>query len=133
MFCPTKAQEQRQPQAGPSHGNINEILIHMFQKVPNSYREAMTSPEKDKWLAVSTEEFKGLTEMGIWKLVDQPHHGKTIKCRWTYVLKSNGCCKARLVAKGYTQVNGIDCEETFSLVVRYESIQYLLAHATLQD
>ena len=62
--------EQRQPQAGSSTGNINKILIHMFQEVPNSYWEAMTSPDKDKWLAVSTEEFVGLTEMGVWKLVD---------------------------------------------------------------
>ena len=31
------------------------------------------------------------------------------------------------------QVQGIDYEETFSLVARYESIRYLLAHAALQD
>ena len=103
-------------------GNINKILVHMFQEVPNSYREAMSLPEKDKWLAASTEEFKGLTEMGVWKLVDCPHDRKTIKCRWTYMLKSDGHYKARLVAKGYTQVQGFDYEETFSLVVRYESI-----------
>ena len=105
----------------------------MFQEVPNSYREAMSSPEKDKWLAASTEEFEGLTEMGVWKLVDHPDNHKTIKCRWTYVLKSDGHYKARLVAKGYRQVQGIDYEETFSPVARYESIRYLLAHAALQD
>ena len=49
------------------------------------------------------------------------------------MLKSDRHYKARLLAKGYTQVQGIDYEETFSLVVRYESIQYLLTHATLQD
>ena len=94
----------------------------MFQEVPNSYREVMSLPEKDKWLVASTEEFKGLTEMGIWKLVDCPSDHKTIKCRWTYVMKSNGCYKARLVAKGYTHVQGIDYEEAFSPVARYESI-----------
>ena len=49
------------------------------------------------------------------------------------MLKSNRCYKARLVAKGYTQVQGIDYEETCSPVVRYKSIRYLLTHATLQD
>ena len=82
----------------------------------------MNSLDKEQWLKASTEEFEGLTEMGIWTLVDRSSYHKTIKCRCTYVLKSNGCYKARLVAKGYTQVQGIDYEETFSLVVRYESI-----------
>ena len=66
-------------------------------------------------------------------MVDCPSDCKTINCRWTYVLKPDGRYKARLVAKGYTQVQGIDYEETFSPVVRYKSIQYLLAHAALQD
>ena len=105
----------------------------MFQEVPNSYREAMNSEDSDKWLATSQEEFNGLTEMGVWKLVDHPSDHKTIKFRWTYVLKADGRYKVRLVAKGYTQVQGIDYEETFSLVARYESIRYLLAHAALQD
>ena len=105
----------------------------MFQEVPNSYREAMDSPDKEKWLKALTEEFEGLTEMDVWKLVDHPGNCKTIKCRWTYILKSDRCYKVRLVAKGFTQVQGIDYEETFSLVVRYESIRYLLTHATLQD
>ena len=105
----------------------------MVYEAPNSYWEAMNSPDRDKWIKALQEKFEGLTEMGVWKLVDPPSDHKTIKCRWTYVLKSDGCYKARLVAKGYTQVQGINYEETFSLVARYESIRYLLAHATLQD
>ena len=71
--------------------------------------------------------------MGVWKLVYHTSNCKTIKCRWTYVLKSDGRYKARLFVKGYTQVQGIDYEETFSPVARYKSIQYLLTHTALQD
>ena len=108
----------------PGHSLTQSSLLH---------REAMNSDDSDKWLAASQEEFDGLTEMGVWKLVDRPSDHKTIKCRWTYVLKADGRQKVRLVAKGYTQVQGIDYEETFSPVARYESIRYLLAHAALLD
>jgi hypothetical protein len=37
--------------------------------------------------------------------------------------------KTRLVCKGYAQVEGIDFEETFSLVARMEAIRLLLAYA----
>ena len=119
-LCPTK--EHLACQTQPSGDNINNILINMFQEAPNSYQEALNSEDCEKWLATSQEEFDGLTEMGVWKLVDRPSDCKTIKCRWTYVLKSDGRYKARLVAKGYTQVQGIDYEEIFSPVARYESI-----------
>ena len=76
----------------------------MFQEAPNSYQEAMRSEDSNKWLAASQEEFDGLTEMGVWKLVDRPVNRKTIKCRWAYVLKADGRYKVRLVAKGYMQV-----------------------------
>ena len=82
----------------------------------------MNSLEVEEWHVATKEAFEGLIDMGIWKLVLRPKDHKTIKCRWTFVYKSDGQYKAWLVAKGYIQVQGIDYEETFSLVARYESV-----------
>jgi hypothetical protein len=38
--------------------------------------------------------------------------------------------KARLVAKGYSQVEGLDFDETYAFIARLESIRILLAYAT---
>ena len=37
------------------------------------------------------------------------------------------CNKARLMAQGYSQVEGVDFDETFAAVARTESIRVLLA------
>lgn len=84
------------------------------------------------------EELSSLRKHGTWKLVDLPPGRKPVKCKWVYKvkLKSDGSIeryKARLVAKGFTQVKGIDFEETFAPVARLDSLRYLLALAALED
>ena len=59
---------------------------------------------------------------------------KTIKLRWYFRAKKdqNGDIvkfKARLVAKGFTQVKGIDYEETFAPTARLKSVRALLTIA----
>ena len=53
-------------------GSLNSMLRNMFQEAPQSFQEAMTSLDKDKWLKASEEEFEGFTERSIWKLVKRP-------------------------------------------------------------
>ena len=49
------------------------------------------------------------------------------------MVKADGYHKACHVEKGFTHVHRIDYEETFSLVLRYESIWYILSHTALLD
>ena len=52
---------------------------------------------------------------------------------WVFDIKTVGWKRARLVAKGFCQVEGIDFNEIFSPVVRFETVRILLALAALND
>ena len=79
-------------------------------------------------------ELNSLAENATWDLVKLPSNRKAIKSRWVFKTKkeNNGKIvrhKARLVSKECSQKYGIDYHETYSPVVRYESIRYLIALA----
>ena len=71
-------------------------------------------------------------------MVDLPDGKNVIGCKWIYKIKRNAdgdvsIYKARLVAQGYSQVEGMDYEEVFAPVARYNSIQSILAIANELD
>jgi len=101
---------------------------------PTSYEEAMTSEKKPQWAEAMEDEMKSLKEQETWDLVPRQPDVKVLGNRWVFrtKLNSDGTVeryKARLVIKGYHQRYGIDYEETFSSVCRYETIRSLLAVA----
>ena len=79
------------------------------------------------------EEIKLLSERKVWDLVALPPGCIPIKGRWVYAVGSDGRKKACFVAKGFTQIFGIDFEETFSPVARFETVRLLLSIAVLED
>ena len=112
---------------------IYHYIRHASTSQPLTYREAMSRPDAKQWEIAMQEEIKSQMENGTWILVKRPNNRRVVKCKWVYDIKSDGRYKARLVAKGFTQIEGIDFQETFSPVARYEAIRLLLAHAALED
>jgi len=89
--------------------NIKEVLFDEF------------------WIKAMQEEFNEFKRSEVWDLVPRPGGMNVIGTKWIYKNKSdeNGTGtrnKARLVAQGYSQVEGLDFDETFAFVARLEFI-----------
>ena len=77
-------------------------------------------------------EMDSLHSNEVWELVEPPADRKVVGSKWIFKRKvdADGTVeryKARLVAQGCTQRFGLDYEETFSPVVRFESIRSMVA------
>jgi hypothetical protein len=86
------------------------------------------------WVVAMQEELNIFTRNEVWHLVPRPNQN-VVGTKWVFRNKQDeyGVVtrnKARVVAKGYSQVEGLDFDETYAPVARLESIRILLAYAT---
>jgi hypothetical protein len=74
-----------------------------------------------------TEEYHSIMKNDVWDIVPKPKGKSVVTSKWIYKIKhaTDGSVKkykVRFVARGFSQVEGIDYEETFSPIARYNSI-----------
>ena len=80
------------------------------------------------------EELDSLQEHGTWEYTDLPKGRKAIGSKWVFEKEIGGDksiqrYKARFVAKDFSQIKGIDFNETFAPVARLATICILVALA----
>ena len=113
-------------------------VVRTEYKEPETYEEAMSGPDAPLWKAACADELLSFTQTKLYDELERLRGHKIVDCKWVFKVKRGPDgeitrYKARLVARGFTQVEGIDYNETFAPVAKFTSIRTLLALAARQD
>jgi hypothetical protein len=117
---------------------LDESYNVAISNEPISLVEAKKSPDWPEWEKAINAKLEQLQDMGTWELVKKPLDAIPIANKWLFVKKTNNIgqiekYKARLVIKGCSQCPGFDFNETYSPVVRIETVQTILAMVPQMD
>jgi hypothetical protein len=91
---------------------------------PSSFQEVVQDPT---WVDAMVEEYDSIVKNSAWEIVPRPVDKSMVGSRWIYKVKKvvDGSVekyKDRFVARGFSQIEGIDYDETFVPFSRYSSI-----------
>ena len=116
---------------------ILEVML-LDHDEPTNYEEAMMSPDSAKWLEAIKSEIGSIYENKVWTLVDLPDDWQAIENKWIFKRKTDAdssvtIYEARIVVKGFRQVQGVDYDESFSLVSMLKSVRIMLAIAAFYE
>jgi hypothetical protein len=121
----------------PANEVANQVSYscYLTQTEPEKVDEAL---QDEGWVSAMHDELHQFTRNDVWTLVPHPAEQNIIGTKWIFKNKTNehGTVvrnKACLVALGYTQIEGVDFDETFAPVARLESIRILLSIACHLD
>ena len=114
-------------------GNIllaNHVTYYCYlaQFEPKRVEEAL---QDENWVELMHEKLNQFMRNDVWELIPRLENVHVIGTKWIFKNKTDEDGeiirnKSRLVAQGYTQVEGVDFDESFALVARLESIRILM-------
>ena len=111
--------------------NFVSSSCYLSQVEPTKVEEEL---QDESWVEAMHVELHQFQRNDVWNIVPRPEGVKIIGTKWIFRNKTDEegnviQNKARLVAQEYTQVKGVDFDETFAPVAWIEYIRVLLALA----
>ncbi len=101
---------------------------------PRSLAEAKRRPDWPLWEKAISEELAMLKTTGTWRLEEAPPRANIIGSKWVFKAKKDAVgniarYKARLVTQGFSQIGGVDYDNTYAPVVKLASSCAIIAMA----
>ena len=130
--------EERSRNPPQRYGQSYSHNSTIFPKEPETYKQAISSSEKENWLQAMQEELNSLSETNTWTLVECPKDKNVIPGKWVYKVKTKADgslekYKARYVAKGFKQIEGTEYSETFAPTSKPETFRFILSLAAKEN
>ena len=114
--------------------NGNEIVV------PETYEEAVNSPQRKQWLASIKSELDNMDKLSVWTPSELPPGRKALDSRWLFRLKVPDPAKprelvfkSRLCIRGFRQRYGTDYDRIYAPTCRFEVIRLLLSIAVKES
>ena len=117
---------------------IASEIINDEVSVPKSIRECRQRKDWQKWQDAIQVELDSLEKRQVFGPVTlTPNNVKPVGYKWVFAIKRNEKneivrYKARLVAQGFSQIPGVDYEETYSPVVDATTLRFLISLANVE-
>jgi Reverse transcriptase (RNA-dependent DNA polymerase) len=101
---------------------------------PRMLAEAKRRPDWPLWEKAIKEELATLKAAGTWRLEEAPPRANIIGSKWVFKAKKDTAgnivqYKAQLVAQGFSQIGGVDYDDTYAPVARLASSHTIIAMA----
>ena len=101
---------------------------------PPTMREALQSEDRELWEKALINEHSAIIKNNTYSLVQRPRGQRVLRSKYVLKVKRRqdgriDKYKARLVILGNMQEGGVDYEETFAPVMKYQSLRTVLAIA----
>ena len=125
------------------HTNNIDIVMHAISNcddideltdTPKSVQDAISGKYKQQWIDAINREISTLQRKGCWRYTALPPGARAIKGKLIFKIKrkqNDIKFKARLVAQGFTQIQGIDYNDTYSPVAKATSLRTIIALSTI--
>ena len=123
---------------------VTDVEPHVLKAKANkndadmpSYRQAMNSPDADKWTEACEIELETLRQINAWQLVKRQSWMRVLPMTWAFKLKCypDGTAKkfkARFCVRGDRQKEGVDFFETWAPVVQWTTVRSMMVLAAKQ-
>ena len=76
---------RRSKRARTSKSHGPDFLTYLLENEPQSFNEAMSTPEAPMWKEAVNSEIESIMQNHTWELVDLPLRSKPLGCKWIFI------------------------------------------------